>query len=368
MEIPAFSLERQIERLRPELTVALDGVLSSGHFILGENVAAFETEMATFCGVRHAVGVASGTDALVLTLDALGIRAGDEVVTSTWSFFATAEAIARLGAIPVFVDIDPRTFNLRPEEVEAALSDHTRALLPVHIYGQTAAMGPLLELAAARGIPVVEDACQAIGAVWQGLPAGSLGTAGCLSFFPTKNLGCFGDGGMVLTNDAELAGSVRRLRVHGATGPYVHASLGYTSRLDELQAAVLRVKLRHLPAWIERRRALAARYTRALAGSAVTPPLEAAGCRHAYHQYVVRTPQRDALQAYLRQNGVGSTVYYPLPLHRQPAFAYATARALPCPTANACAQDVLALPLWPELEEAEVDRVVELVLAGVQRT
>ncbi len=363
VKIPVFDLTRQNAFLAEELRPAVDRVVASGKFIMGENVAAFESEMAAYCGTRYAIGVASGTDALLLTLESLGVGPGDEVITSPWTFFATAEVISRLGAVPVFVDIDPDTFNLRPDLVEEAITSKTRAIIPVHIYGQMAPMDELVGLARKFRLGVIEDACQAIGAQQRGKRAGAIGDAGCFSFFPTKNLGCFGDGGLIVTNDEQIAITARALRVHGSQVRYRHDRLGYASRLDEIQAAVLRVKLRHLEEFVAKRHSIATRFTEALAGTTVVPPMIAPGNRHVFHQYVVRTDLgRDGLSAYLAEHGVGSTVYYPVSLHRQPVYSTVAHRAHACLVSEAMEAKALALPIWPEMDDGEVDHVAATIV------
>lgn len=366
-EIPAFDLKRQNGILKNELFEAVFRVIDNGQFILGENVKAVEEEIASLCGVRHGIGVASGSDALYLALLACGVGPGDEVITTPFTFFATAGAIARAGAVPVFVDVDPSTFNLDPGKVNDKITSRTKAIIPVHLYGQPADMEPLLEIARERGLKVIEDAAQTIGALYMGRPVGSLGNAGCFSFFPTKNLGCFGDGGMIVTNDSEVAERLRMLRVHGSRKKYYHEVLGINSRLDELQAAVLRVKLKHLQSWTERRREIASLYNKLLQESGLVDsgfirlPAERPGIRHVYHQYTVAVRERDRLREYLDEKGIGTAVYYPFPLHLQNAFRYLGYREGECPVAEQLSREVLSLPMFPELTEEEVERVVETI-------
>ena len=367
--IPILDLTRYDEELRRDIAQAVEEVFSSGRFVLGPANEAFEKSLAERLGVRHVLGVASGTDALLVALMALDVGPGDEVVTSPFSFFASAGAVARLGAKPVFVDIDSATFNLDPSRLERALTPRTKAIQPVHLYGQTADMEPILEIARRRGIPVLEDACQAIGATHGGRPAGTLGTLGAFSFYPTKNLGAAGDAGAVATDDDALAALVKSLRVHGSTATYFHDRVGGNFRMDALQAAVLSVKLPRLDGWTERRRAIAKRYDvlfgdAARAGRLVLP-VEAPGRRHVYHQYVVRVADRNALKARLAERGIGSSVFYPVPLHLQKCFAALGGREGDFPQAERAAQEVLALPMFAELTDAEVDRVVSEVLAGL---
>ncbi|WP_324717710.1 DegT/DnrJ/EryC1/StrS family aminotransferase [Carboxydochorda subterranea] len=360
--IPAFDLTRQHARLLPELVEAAREVLASGHMILGANVAALEQEVARLCGVEHGVGVASGTDGLYLALRALGIGPGDEVVTTPFTFLATATSIVRAGATPVFADIEPDTLNTSARRIAEALTPRTRAIVVVHLYGNPVAMEPVMELARARSLKVVEDMAQAIGASYQGRPVGSFADAAVISFYPTKNLGGCGDGGMVVTRDGEVAERLRILRDHGQRHRYVSEDVaGINSRLDELQAALLRVKLRYLDAFTERRRVLARRYREGLAGLDVVPLAETPGGRSVYHQFTVRSARRDRLQAYLKEHGVGSTVYYPVPLHRQAVLQERVAHPRPLPEADRAAQEVLSLPMFPELEVEEVERVCALV-------
>jgi dTDP-4-amino-4,6-dideoxygalactose transaminase len=368
MQVPLLDLRRQHDALREELREAVGRVLDSQQFILGEEVRLLEAELAAYTRARHAVGCGSGSDALLLALLALDVRAGDEVVTTPFTFFATAGAIARTGARPVFADIEPRTYNVDPARAEEALSERTRALLPVHLYGQCAEMGELMRAAEARGLPVIEDAAQAIGAEDEaGRRAGSSGAAGCFSFYPTKNLGAAGEAGLVTTSDDKLAERLRRLRVHGGATEYHHEEVGFNSRLDTIQAAVLRVKLPHLDAWSEARRERAERYTRMLSDAGldefVTPPYVRPGARHIFHQYVIRVAaaRRDALVEHLKANGVGTKIYYPVPLHLQPCFAYLGHREGDFPESERAARETLALPIYPELTNEQQEHVVETV-------
>jgi dTDP-4-amino-4,6-dideoxygalactose transaminase len=367
--IPILDLTRYDEELRRDIAQAVADVFSSGRFVLGPANEAFEKALAERLGVRHVLGVASGTDALLVALMALDVGPGDEVVTSPFSFFASAGAVARLGAKPVFVDIDSATFNLDPSRLERALTPRTKVIQPVHLYGQTAGMEPILEIASRRGVPVLEDACQAIGATHGGRPAGTLGALGAFSFYPTKNLGAAGDAGAVATDDDALAALVKSLRVHGSTATYFHDRVGGNFRMDALQAAVLSVKLPRLDGWIERRRAIAKRYDALFADAAragrLVLPVEAPGRRHVYHQYVVRVADRNAVKTRLAERGIGSSVFYPVPLHLQKCFAALGGREGDFPQAERAAKEVLALPMFAELTNAEVDRVVSEVLAGL---
>ncbi len=371
LTVPFLDLRAQDRTVGAAVRAAIAEVLATQQFVLGPHVARFEAAMAAYCGVPHAIGVGSGTDALVLALAALGVGPGTAVLTTPFSFFATASAIVRLGARPLFADIDPRTFTLDPASAEAALAHAPLpvvGMLPVHLFGRLAAMDRLGALAARHGLWIVEDAAQAVGARVGDRRAGAWGRAGCLSFYPTKNLGGLGDGGMVLTADAALAARVRRDRHHGQVSPYEHAAVGLCSRLDALQAAALGAKLPHLERWNARRREVAGRYAAAFAaaGLAGTPgaPLvlpEPAGEAHVFHQYVVRARGRDALAAHLAHRGVGTQVYYPTPLHRQPALAAAALTPVPLLEAERAAAEVLALPIYPELTAAQVTQVVEAV-------
>ncbi|MGI9080414.1 MAG: DegT/DnrJ/EryC1/StrS family aminotransferase [Acidimicrobiales bacterium] len=356
--IPAMDLAPGIDELRTDLLAAVEDVLTSARFILGPNVGAFETEVAAYLGVDHAVGVNSGTDALVIGLRALGVAAGDEVVTSTFTFFATAEATSVVGAQPVFVDSDPKTFNLDPVAVERAIGPRTSAIVPVHLFGQPADMDEIGRLASDHGLVVLEDAAQAMGADWGSRKAGTIGGAGAFSFFPSKNLGGFGDGGLLATDDADVAERARMLRSHGGRRKYHNEMLGYNSRLDELQAALLRRKLPRLDAANAGRRRVAARYDAALAGvGGVVRPVVGSGLTHVFHQYTVRVPaaRRDDVAARLRQDGIATMVYYPVPVHLLPVYR---GQELRLPEAERAAGEVLSLPIWPEMTDAHIDRVV----------
>lgn len=366
-DIPLSDLARQAAALAPELTAAAARVLASGAYVLGPEVDAFEAEMARCVGTASAVAVASGTDALLLALRAAGVGPGDEVLTSPFTFFATVSAILGAGAVPVFADIDPATFALDPAAAGAALAAHpgVRAIVPVHLYGRPAPVDAL----AALGVPLVEDAAQALGASSGGRAAGALGLAGCFSFFPTKNLGGFGDGGMVTTDDLDLADRVRLLRAHGARPRYTHQVVGTNSRLDALQAALLRVKLPHLDGWLAARAAHAVAYTRELAGlDGLVLPGEPPSGRHAWHQYTVRVRggRRDGLRAQLASEGVQTGVYYPAPAHLQPALRDLGHGPGDFPEAERASAEVLSLPLFPELRDDERERVVTAVRASLQ--
>ena len=380
--VPLLDLKGQFAQIRAEVMPAIDQVCASQHFILGEQVRALEEDVARYCGASAGVGVSSGTDALLLALMALGIGPGDEVITSPYTFFATAGTIARAGARPVFCDIDPLTFNLSPAAVQAFVDDHCaergghlihrstggriKALMPVHLYGQSAEMDPLMAMARQHGLRVIEDAAQAIGTQYKGgVRAGTIGDVGCFSFFPSKNLGAFGDAGLCTTNDPELAESMRVLRVHGGKPKYFHAVIGGNFRLDELQAAVLRVKLRYLDGWTEGRQRNAAYYDSAFAdaglGAHLRTPFAIEGYRHIFNQYVVRAQGRDALKQRLTERGIGSEIYYPVPLHLQPCFGYLGYRAGDFPHSERAAEETLALPVYPELEPRQLAHVVATI-------
>ena len=369
VSVPLLDLTAQYAPIRTELLAAVTRVCDSQRFILGPEVDALERELAAMLEAEHAIAVSSGTDALLVVLTAMGIGPGAEVITPTYSFFATAGTVSRLGATPVFVDIDPATFNVDPRAVAAAISPRTRAILPVHLFGLAADMAPLMEVAAKAGVPIVEDAAQAIGARYQGRQAGSFGLASCFSFFPSKNLGGFGDGGLVTTNDAALAAEVRLLRNHGAEPKYVHARIGGNYRLDALQAAVLRVKAPHLRAWTDARRRNADRYRelfeRAGLGGRVELPIEPSGYRHIYNQFVIRSERRDALRDHLTANRIGTEIYYPVPFHRQPCFKDLGAPTEGFPIADRASATSLALPIYGELTAEQQRHVVSSVEAFV---
>jgi dTDP-4-amino-4,6-dideoxygalactose transaminase len=363
MKVPLLDLQAQYATIRDEVRAAMDRVCDSQHFILGPEVTAFEEEAAAFCDARFAVGVSSGTDALLLALMAVGVGPGDEVLTSTYSFFATAGTISRLGARPVFVDIEPNTFNLDGAMLASRVTPRTKAIVPVHLFGRCCDMGAVSAVAAEHGLAVVEDAAQAIGALDdRRRVAGTIGTTGCLSFFPSKNLGGFGDAGMVLSNDADVTERMRILRVHGSKPKYYHRFVGGNFRLDALQAAVLRVKLKYLEGWTKARRENADRYRALFAERPVESlllPEDRPG--HIYNQFVVRGRQRDELQRFLLDRGIGSEVYYPVPLHLQPCFAELGYREGELPEAEAAARESLALPIYPELTDAAQRYIVEQV-------
>ena len=358
--IPQIDLKRQHEALRAELMDAAARVLDSCRFVLGPEGQGLERELADLCGARHGVGTGSGTDALLLALKAVGVGPGDEVITSAFSFVASATTIVMAGATPIYVDIEPDTFNLDPARVERAITSRTRAILPVYLYGQVAAMDALGDLARTRGLVIVADAAQAVGASYAGRPVAAWADATTLSFYPTKNLGACGDGGMVLTTRDDVAERVRLLRDHGAPRRYTHIELGACSRLDELQAALLRVKLKRLAGWNERRRAIARHYDTALAGLPLVLPVERSPARHIYHQYTVRSAKREALAAALAGLGVGTSIHYPSTIPAQPLFSQPNADR-DFPVATQAAAEVLCLPCFPELLDPEVDQVVDAI-------
>jgi dTDP-4-amino-4,6-dideoxygalactose transaminase len=367
MHVPLLDLQAQFAGIRDEVLSAVVRVCDSQRFVMGPEVEAFEHVMTELLDVRHAVGVSSGTDALLVSLMALGVRPGDEVVTSTYSFFATAGAVSRVGATPVFVDIDPATFNIDVAQVAGTITPRTRALMPVHLFGQAADMDPLVELAAQAQVPIIEDAAQAIGARYRGRPAGGIGALGCFSFFPSKNLGAFGDAGLVTTNDDALASRVRLLRTHGAERQYHHRVVGGNFRIDALQAAVLQVKAPHLASWTAARQRNAARYRELIetAGLArhITLPTEAEGRTHIYNQFVVRVPDRDRVKAGLEARGVGTAIYYPVPFHEQECFAHLGPWPAGFPEAERAARDSLALPVFGELSDDQLRYVVDSLVA-----
>jgi dTDP-4-amino-4,6-dideoxygalactose transaminase len=363
--IPFVDLTRQHAALKGPLLSAIERVLGSSRFVLGAEGEALEQELAAFTGVRHAIGVGSGTDALRLALVALGIGPGDEVITPAFSFVASSTAILMVGATPVFADVEPDTFGMDPRAVERVITPRTRAIIAVHLYGHPAAIDDLAALASARRLALVEDAAQAIGATYAGRAVGAWGDVACLSFYPTKNLGACGDGGMVVTDRGDLADRLRRLRHHGDRGRYHHTELGWCSRLDEVQAAVLRVKLAHLPGWIDRRRAIAATYAARLAGLPLVRPVERAAARHVYHLYTVRHVERDRLQKALAGLGVGTAVHYPRAVPAQPVFGLDAEKRWP--EAWRAADEVLSLPCYGELADDEVERVALAVKEACDR-
>src|SRR5471030_155752 len=371
MRVPLLDLEAQYRPLRDEILAAVTRVCDSQRFIMGPEIDALERELCALLGVKHAITVSSGTDALLLALMALGIKAGDEVVTTTFSFFATAGAVVRVGATPVLVDIDPATFNLDPVQAAAAITPRTKAIMPVHLFGLGADMDPLMEAADRAGIPVVEDAAQAIGSTYKSRPLGAIGAFGCFSFFPSKNLGAFGDAGLLTTNDLALAERARLLRTHGMKPKYYHHLVGANFRMDALQAAVLRVKAPHLASWTAGRQANAARYRSLFRAAgldeAITLPFEPADRDHIFNQFVIRTPERDALKQHLDAQKIGNEIYYPVPFHLQPCFADLGYRRGAFPHAERAADECLAIPMYGEMTLDQQETVVSAIGQFVQR-
>lgn len=359
--VPYLVLQNEYEGLRDEWMQAIDGAGATGAFILGPNVRAFEQEAADYVGTKHGIAVASGTDALVLSLRALGIGPGDEVITSPFTFFASAEAISLVGATPVFADVDGGTFNIDPASVRERITERTRAILPVHIFGQAADMTALNAIAREHDLHVVEDAAQAFGAQHDGKLVGSLGSTGCFSFYPTKVLGCYGDGGLITTSDDQVQERLLKLRNHGAIKPFVHDELGYNSRLDEVQAALLRIKLRTIEDAVSKRRQVAAWYNERLAGTDAITPVEAANGRHAYNLYTIRHPRRDALREHLNAHKIGNSQCYPAPLHLQEVYRHLNYQAGDLPVVEGLCGETLSLPVFPDLSEAQVDYVCKRV-------
>ncbi len=361
MSVPLLDLKAQYADLKTEIDDAVRRVMESTRFIGGPEITGLEDEVARYSQCAHAVACASGTDALLLAMWALGIGPGDEVITSAYSFFASAGTIANNGATPVFVDIDPRTYNIDVHKIEAAITPRTKAIMPVHLFGQCADMTSILALAERRKVWVIEDAAQAIGSEWEGRRAGSMGDFGCFSFFPSKNLGAAGDGGMMVSNNPDYADRARLLCNHGARPKYYHALIGTNSRLDTLQAAILRVKLKHLDRWSEKRAQNARLYDSLFEGSRVGRPFKDARSRHIYNQYVIRHERRDELKKHLDERGIGNEVYYPVPLHRQQCFAPLGYREGDMPQSEAAAKETLALPIYPELTEEQIRHVAATV-------
>jgi len=359
--IPFENLTRQYQRIGDEITRAVMDILPTGKYVLGPNLIAFEQEFATFCGATYGLGISCGTEALHLALLACGVGPGDEVITVPNTYIATVFAITYTGAVPVFVDVDPETFNISIREVKKKITPRTKAILPVHMYGQVVEMDSLMEIAREHSLYVVEDAAHAHGALYKGRPAGSLGHIGCFSFYPTKVMGAFGDGGAVTTNDPELFDRLKVLRYMGQHKKYLHEIIGYQQRLDELQAAILRVKLRHIETWISERQRWAYLYNELLAGTPVRTPKEAPDMRHVYYMYPILAPKRDALQQHLAEHGIGSQPVYPLPVPYQPAYQFMGHKLGDFPVTDAHMDEILCLPMFPELTEEEVQRVAEVI-------
>jgi UDP-2-acetamido-2-deoxy-ribo-hexuluronate aminotransferase len=365
--IQMVDLVTQYKKIKPEIDEAIHRVLDSGHYILGKEVGEFEASAAKYLGTRQAVGCASGTDALQVAMMALEIGPGDEVITTPFTFVATAETIALLGAKPVYIDIDPLTFNLNPAALESAITPRTKAIIPVHLYGHSADMDPIMAIARKHGIPVIEDTAQAMGAEYKGRKVGSIGTFGCISFFPSKNLGAFGDAGMVVTNDDQLAEKVRIIIMHGSRKRYYHEMLGVNSRLDTLQAAILNVKLKYLEQWHEARRTAAHFYNKLFKVDGITTPFEAPYTRHIFHQYTLRVKDRNKLDEYLTQKKIPHAIYYPIPLHQQQAYLVNGKPAGAFPETERAASEVLSLPIHTELTEEQQRFIAHSVLEGLEK-
>lgn len=365
MKIQMLDLSEQYQSMREEVMAKLDEVMSSSQFILGSNVKQLEADLAKYSNVAHGIGVGNGSDAIHIALQAARVGAGDEVITTAFTFFATGGAIARANAVPVYVDIDPETFNIDPSKIEAAITDKTKAIIPVHLYGQMADMEAIKAIADKYNLVVIEDAAQAIGARQNGKSVGELGTAATYSFFPTKNLGAYGDGGMIVTDDADLAEKASVIRVHGSKPKYYHHVLGYNSRLDELQAAILNVKFPRLDKFSDARRERAAYYTEKLnekLSDVIQTPVEKEGNHHVFHQYTLRVPNRDELQNFLKEQGVATMIYYPMPLHIQPVFEELGYRSGDLPETEKAAKEAISLPMYPELKREDQDYVVEKII------
>lgn len=364
IRIPLVDFKAQYKSIEKEIDAAIKEVLLSGQYILGPVVKEFEEQVAAYCGVKYAIGVASGSDALILALKSLDIGPGDEVITTPFTFVATAHAIVHCGAKPVFVDIEPDTFNINPDLIEPAITKKTKAIIPVHLYGHPANMDPIMKIAEAHNLYVVEDAAQAFGARYNGKKVGSIGHVGCFSFFPTKNLGCYGDGGMVVTDNAHIAEKVDILRRQGCRERYHAEMIGYNSRLDAIQAAILKVKLKYIDEWNEKRRHVAHRYNKLLANTSIKIPVEATYAYHVYHQYTIRTSRRDVLKRLLLKNGIESSIYYPLPLHLQNAFRFLGNKEGDFVESERAAKEVLSLPIFPELHGSLQEYIAHSIERG----
>ncbi len=362
MQVPILDLRAQYATIKDEVMQVISDVCESQMLCLGPAVTEFEEKIAAYCSSRYAIGVSSGTDALLVSLMALEIKPGDEVITTPFTFFATAGTIARLGAKPVFVDVDPDSYNIDPAKIEERITERARAIVPVHLFGQVAQMQPVMEIAKRCNLAVVEDACQSIGATQNGIKCGNFGSFGCFSFYPTKNLGAFGDGGLVTTNNEQLAEKVRLLRTHGENPRYFYKAIGGNFRLDAIQAAVLAVKLKYLDSWSEKRRLYAAFYDNIFAGSPVRTPKIDSNNISIYHQYAVTVPERDQLQKFLAENEIGSAIFYPKPLHLQQCFADLGFRKGSLPVAEKLCSEVLSLPVYPELKREQITYVAATVL------
>lgn len=369
MNIPVLDLKEQYKKLKPEIDIAVQEVFTDTNFILGRQVESLEQKIAALCSVKFGIGVANGTDALYLALKGLNIGPGDEVITTPFTFFATAEAIANCGATPIFVDIEPDTYNIDVSLIEKKITKKTKAILPVHLFGHPADMDVIMGLAKKYNLFVVEDCAQAIGATYKGKPVGSFGDAGCFSFYPTKNLGGSGDGGMIVTGNEKLRDTIKSLRAHGSSSRrYYHTMLGCNSRLDTLQAAILLVKLKYLSEWTESRRKVAALYNEKLAGLPLQLPVEKSYGYHVYHQYTVRVKDRDRLVEQLKSKGVGTMTYYPMSLHKQEPFLSLNLRSSEFSVSEKCEAEVLSLPMYPELTESQMNQVVTAIKASLLQT
>jgi len=367
MNVPLVDLKAQYATIRDEIEAAIRGVVEEQQFVLTGKVEQLEESIASYIGTKYAVGVASGTDAILLSLKALGVGPGDEVITTAFSFFATADAIVNAGARPVFVDIDPKTFNLDPALIEPAITKRTKAIVPVHLFGQCADMDPILRLAQKHGLKIIEDTAQSIGAAYTGRPAGSMGDCGCISFFPAKNLGAYGDGGIVITSDPEIAEAVRALRVHGSQTRYHHERIGTNSRLDAIQAAVLLAKLPHLDEWNEKRRQNAAYYDRKLAGlDGIQTPYIAPQNVSVYHVYTIRVRARDKVAEHLDKAGIGCAIHYPVPLPLQKALDYLGYEQGDVPKCEQASKEVVSIPMYPELTQQQMDEVVNAISKAIR--
>jgi dTDP-4-amino-4,6-dideoxygalactose transaminase len=366
--VPQLALAAQYAAIGVEIRAAIEKVLESQQFILGSEGTALEAEIAGLCGAAHGIGVASGTDALILALRACDVCAGDEVIIPPFTFVATASAVNAIGAKPVFADIRPDSYNINPSDLPRRMTRKTKAIIAVHLYGLSADMDPILEFARANDLRVIEDNAQSLGAIYKGRRTGSMSDAACISFYPTKNLGAYGDAGMIVTNSSERAARLRALRNHGQSAKYVSSEAGWNSRLDEIQAAILRVKLRHLPEWQRARQAHAAAYSKLLLGiPGIAPPLVPEKYEHAFHQYTIRVEQRDALQQLLNERNIGSAVYYPVPLHLQPLYSSLGHKAGDFPHAEHAAKEVISLPMYPELRSEQIARVAAAVTEFVTK-
>ncbi len=364
--IPMIDLKRNYHDIKEEIFKELIEVFESGQFILGKKVGQFEQQVKDLLGVRQAVSLASGTDALHIALKALEIGQGDEVITTPFTFFATVEAITYVGARPVFVDIEEESFNINPDLIEDKITKRTKAIIPVHLFGHPSDMIRIMDIARRHGLRVIEDCAQSFGASLKGTMTGSFGDAGCFSFYPSKNLGAFGDGGMIVFNSQELEETIRRLRNHGSLGGYIHEIVGHNSRLDEIQAAVLLVKLRRIRQYNEQRRRCASLYTEFLRGLPIRCPVEKQGAYHVYHQFTIRSTHRDSIKGHLQRAGISSVVYYPIPLHLQKALSYLGHKEGEFPVAEAISREVLSLPIYPELERDDIFKTCEMISEAVK--